>query len=96
MITISSNMEEIVKKTAERLYNLIYDKNKVLDKQILIYKPVPAPISKINNKYRWRIIMKCKFDNIMIRVINETLDEFNKNKIKNTRITVDVNPSSMM
>ena len=40
--------------------------------------------------------MTCKFDNIMIRVINETLDEFNKNKIKNTRITVDVNPSSMM
>ena len=74
----------------------MFKKNMGEIKNVQIFKPVPAPISKIKNRYRWRIIAKCKLNNSIIDVLNKTLDDYYKLKNKNTRITVDVNPNSMM
>ena len=59
---------------------------------MLIYKPVPSPIDKIKNKYRWRIIIKCKLNNKIIDYINSSI-EIKKNY--GVKIIVDVNPNSM-
>lgn len=55
--------------------------------------PVPAPIDKIKNKYRWRLIIKGKVNNSMIDCINLSLNSIKENK--NTSITVDINPNNM-
>ena len=69
----------------------------IISNEYIIYKPVPSPINKIKNKYRWRIIIKCKkFNSKMIDSINYALNETNKLKITDTRIIVDVNPNNMM
>ena len=49
---------------------------------------------KIQNKYRWRIVIKGKVTKNLIEAINYAL-----NKIKNPTdmtISVDINPNSMM
>jgi len=59
----------------------------------IVYEPVPSPIDKIKNKYRWRIIIKGKVNNSMINAINLA---FNGTEIfKKTSITVDINPNNM-
>ena len=59
-----------------------------------VYKPMPAPIDKIKNKYRWRMIIKAKLSGKLLDCINFAI---NNQKIKNgTSIIVDINPSSMM
>lgn len=92
LIGISSKDEEHVKKVANKLYKTLNQ----IENGYMLYKPVPSPINKIKNKYRWRIILKCKFNNKMIDTINYALDEVKKLKLTDTRIIVDVNPNNMM
>ena len=94
VVGISGEKEE-VKKQAEFLYKQLYAKIKKYNINLALYSPRPAPIDKIKNKYRWRIILKGDFDepinNMMGEVLKEVYAKGNK-----ARIVVDVNPSSMM
>lgn len=95
VIGISGEKEDEVKKQAELLYKQLYAKIKRCNINLALYSPRPAPIDKIKNKYRWRIILKGNFDepinNMMGEVLKEVYAKGNK-----ARIVVDVNPSSMM
>ena len=77
--------------TATQIYdNLVkQNENNIME----IYKPMPAPIDKIKNRYRWRIIIRCRFSNTIIDKVNDSIIDI---KGVNTRITVDVNPNSMI
>ena len=57
---------------------------------------MPAPIDKIQNKYRWRMIIKGNMDETINLAINECLKDVYDKNIKDIRITVDVNPNNMM
>ena len=63
MIGISSVSEQEVEKASKKIYELINKENIKYKTKIEVYRPVVAPISKIKNKYRWRIIIKCKLNN---------------------------------
>lgn len=95
VVGISGEKEDEVKKQAEFLYKQLYAKIKKYNINLALYSPRPAPIDKIKNKYRWRIILKGDFDepinNMMGEVLKEVYAKGNK-----ARIVVDVNPSSMM
>ena len=84
------NKNQIV-STATQIYdNLVkQNENNIME----IYKPMPAPIDKIKNRYRWRIIIRCRFSNTIIDKVNDSIIDI---KGVNTRITVDVNPNSMI
>lgn len=95
MFGISGEVEEIVSKTAEKLYRNL--KEQIEKEQIIanVLKPLPAPIDKIKNRYRWRIIIKAKVNDKLIEIINECL--YNKEILKNNaRIIADINPINMM
>lgn len=56
-----------------------------------------APISKIKNKYRWRIIIKCKDKDRLVEMLTQASDEFRSNKGKNdVELSVDINPFNML
>jgi primosomal protein N' len=59
----------------------------------MVFEPVPAPIDKIKNKFRWRVIIKGKVNSSMIEAINLSLKGIEN--LKNTTITVDINPNNM-
>ena len=50
---------------------------------------------KIKNKYRWRIIMKCKVTSRVLDIINFCLEDEKIKKSKDTSIVIDINPSTM-
>ena len=80
----------------KRWLGIVYNKMKsVADEAILVYKPVPAPIDKIKNKYRWRMIVKCKVNSKILDIINYSIQDEKISKIKNTSIIVDINPNNM-
>lgn len=95
MFGISGEVEEKVSKTAEMLYKNL--KEKIEKEEIIanVLKPLPAPIDKIKNRYRWRIIIKAKVNDKLIDIINECL--YSKEILKNNaRIIADINPTNMM
>ena len=78
-------------KTAMQIYDSLIKQN--VDGKMAIYKPMPSPIDKIKDRYRWRIIARCKFSNTVIDRINNSLKNINS---ANTRVMIDVNPNSMI
>ena len=85
------NIEEI-----KKLSNIVYKKIKSINSETInIYKPVSSPIDRIKNKYRWRIIIKCKLNSKMLDIINYALEDEKIKKNKNISIIVDINPNSM-
>ncbi len=92
---ISGENEEDVKNTS----NLLYEEIKGILSDIEnanISKPMPAPIDKIKNKFRWRIILKGIITEELISLINEKLDNIYKSSSNKTRIIIDINPTNML
>lgn len=91
-IGINSEDKEEVEKASKEIYNILENNN---DGSMKIFNAMPAPIDKIKNKYRWRIIAKCKLNNKIIDIINNSLEEYYQLKYKKTKVIVDINPNNM-
>ena len=64
---------------------------------VTVFSAIPAPIEKIQNKIRWRIIAKGKVTNDVIIIINKCLKNlYDMKNVRKTNIIVDVNPNNMM
>ncbi len=62
-----------------------------------ILGPARSPLSKIKNKYRWRIIIKCNDKDMLIKALSKVLDSFYNKKGRNAiDISVDINPVNML
>ena len=96
LIGFSSESEKEVQKTANSVH--LYLKNRVINENIgiILYKALPSPIDRIKNRYRWRILIKCKFSDDIINLLNDALEFSNTVRAKKTRITIDLNPNNMM
>ena len=91
---IKLEVSDFDENTAHGIINAIYDNLlKSNENNMQIYSPMPSPINKIKNRYRWRIIIKCILGNNIINKINLCVNSI---KISNnTRISIDVNSNSM-
>ena len=94
LIAFNSMSEEEIKLVSSKVYE--YLKIKLDDKKFQVLKPMPSPIDKIQNKYRWRIIIKGNVTEEANNVLNTCLKNFYELNYKNTRITIDVNPNNMI
>ncbi len=71
--------------------------NKYTDQKIIVLGPMPPRISKINNKFRYRIIVKCKNTKAFRKMISELLVEYGKSrKYNNVTVTADINPVNLI
>ena len=95
LIGLSSINYKEIERSAKLIFEDIKQKIKTKKLQIILYKPVPAPIDKIKNRYRWRIIIKCIIDEKLINEINNTIEKVT-NKKNTLRVIVDTNPSNML
>ena len=94
VIGFSSENEKRIKETSNFIYDILEQKSN--NEDLKIFKPMPAPIDKIQNKYRWRMIIKGNMDEDINDEINSCLKEVYNKNIKDIRIVVDVNPNNMM
>ena len=93
---LKQNLEN--RKINEKLNkeNCLEKKSKQVNKQELkIFKPMPAPIDKIQNRYRYRIIIKGVMEKEINEILNNYLREVYQKDLKDIRISIDVNPNSM-
>ena len=94
VIGFSSAKEEAIKRVSEFMYKSLQEK--IIREDFKVLRPMPSPIDKIQNKYRWRMILKGNIDNEINNIINKTLSEVYDQNVKDIRISVDVNPNNMM
>ena len=61
-----------------------------------IYKPMPSPIDKIQNRIRYRIIVKGNMNETANNILTIGLKQMYDKNMKNTKITIDINPNNMI
>ena len=96
MLGFTSESEIEIQKVANEVHTFLKNKIQTENIPIILYKPVPSPIDKIKNKFRWRIIIKCKFGEDIIGTINECIEQIFNGKNRNVSMIVDVNPNNML
>ena len=87
LLTSKAFLQQLKSLTAEK-----YKKEK-----IIVLGPMPPRISKMNNKYRYRLIIKCKNNKSFRNMISEMLISFGKDKkYSDVTVSVDINPESLV
>ena len=98
IIVVSSEEEEELEKKARKFYNILMaglSSGTNPNGNEFVSEPFKAPIYKINGRYRYQIFVKFNRKNItkVKNVIRKTMNEYKEKKI---RISVDVDPVSML
>ena len=98
IIVVSSEEEEELEKKARKFYNILMtglNSGTNPNGNEFVSEPFKAPIYKINGRYRYQIFVKFNRKNItkVKNVIRKAMNEYKEKKI---RISVDVDPVSML
>ncbi len=91
MVSFNSSNENEIKIVS----NFMYENLKENLNNYKIFKPMPSPIDKIQNRFRWRIIIKGIINNDTNEILNKCLRKAIDKNWKNTNITISVNPNNM-
>ena len=94
LINFNGLSESEIKKVSLEVYKYLME-NLNLD-EFKVMKPMPSPIDRIQNHIRWRMIVKGNMTADANQVFNNCLKLIYDKNYKNTRVTIDVNPNSMM
>ena len=96
VIDMSSKDIKELRKVSKDIH--AYLKRRVIDEKfgLLLYSPVPSPIEKIKNRFRMRILIKCKYDERINDLLKDSLNEFYKMKTVSARMAVELNPNNML
>lgn len=92
-VVVSGEDEQQVIKGAEALK---LDCHRDLPEQVEILGPAPAPLSKIKKRFRWHLAIKSPDIALAQQAIRLGLNKFEERRIPGLRVTVDVNPQSML
>ena len=93
LIGLNSYQELEIKKVSSKIYQ--YLEQRLNKEEFKVLRPMPCPIDKIQNRYRWRIIIKGKMTEEANEILNACLKEIYQENIRDTRIAIDVNPNNM-
>ena len=96
IIVVHFNSEQEAKIIQASKWIYEYLKKNLDQEQFSVFKPMPAPIDKIQNRIRWRMIIKGNMQSQANEVLNECLRKVYEKQWKNINIAIDVNPNSMV
>ena len=97
LLTISSPYEtELLKATtilAEKFSSIV--KEEYSDIPLIVFGPFEAPVYKVDNKYRMRMVVKCKLNKRSRSMFSLLLSDFSKSGTKELNLSIDFNPSTL-
>jgi primosomal protein N' (replication factor Y) len=65
--------------------------------KIIALGPMAARVSKISNKFRYRLILKCKNSTQFRKMMSELLKEFSAiNSFSDVSVYIDINPENIL
>lgn len=93
-ILISAPDPDLAEQTAERLTKTLA---RITDPKVLeVVGPAPAVLAKVQNRYRWNIILKCAKAGPLHKAVQTLLDLSQEWIDRRVMLQVDVDPVSLM
>ncbi len=94
VINLNGLNENEVIKQSNNIYTYMF--NNLNQEEYRVFKPMPSPIDKIQNRYRWRIIIKGNMTDRTNEMLNVFLNKIYQKDLKDINISISVNPNNMM
>ncbi|MCL2532113.1 MAG: primosomal protein N' [Oscillospiraceae bacterium] len=89
MLGVTGENEQLVKSGAKFLLDLV---KQYPGEKMIVLGPMPARVSRVNKKYRWRLLLKCRNSASFRRMVGEVLITFGKdNKFSDVTAYADMN-----
>ncbi|MDD6095020.1 MAG: primosomal protein N' [Clostridia bacterium] len=97
VLTLSSRDESLLAATAPELSGRLKEllAGEFSDVEAIVFGPFEAPVYKVQNTCRMRVIIKCRLSKRTRAMVRQLLYEFQKSGDKNLVISADFNPSSL-
>ncbi len=97
VMTVSSSVEVEVLKAAKKLADTLKDfsEHEFSDVPMIVFGPFEAPVYKVENKYRMRMILKCRLNKRSREMLSQIMIKFSKAGVKGLSLSVDLNPSNL-
>lgn len=97
LLTLACPDEGMLQNTTVALANRLKDllSGEYRDVPMVIFGPFEAPVYKVNETYRMRLIIKCKNNQRTRALLSGLLREFSGSSAKKVTLTVDLNPASV-
>lgn len=96
-IVVSSVNDKLAFEKAKELYTFLASRviNDAGDE--LLPGPIRAPISRLRNRYRWRLVIKCDSVERLATMLAAASDDFQSKRDRyDVELNMDINPASMM
>ena len=65
------------------------------DIPLIIFGPFETPVYKVENKYRLRIVIKCRLNKRSRELFATLIKNFTKADSKQVTVSIDLNPSNL-
>ncbi|NLU31933.1 MAG: primosomal protein N' [Clostridiaceae bacterium] len=95
MVMVSSTDNNRGWELINRLHGMLADKYGHHE-LMMISKPLRAPIFVIRGMMRWRIIIKHPSTSLMLQVLKDVTDMTDRMRLKETQVSVDIDPVNML
>lgn len=94
-VLFSGTLEDDVSKCAKAFSKYIAGRKAEFSK-VQLLGPTPATITKIKNKYRWRLLIKCENSDLLTKALVDARIKASQNKnYKDVSIVIDKNPNNI-
>ena len=97
LLTVSGASESEVLRAATLLSAMVQKKHteSYTDVELVVFGPFEAPVYRVDNKYRMRMVIKCKLTRRTLALFAEILTEFSIKIGKTIHLGIDFNPSGL-
>jgi primosomal protein N' len=86
LLRASTLLGESVKELAEGEYK---------DVELVTFGPFEAPVYRVDNRYRMRMVIKCRLQKRTLAMFADLLCSFSKKVGKKLTLSIDFNPSNL-
>ena len=94
LVCVSSQSREDAEDAINSIFKRIKEIiNNTPSIKVIILGPAPAAIPKVSNRYRYRMIIKCKNNSEFRKMLRNAIDIKRRNDVS---IAVDVNPETVI
>ena len=97
VLSVTSTSENDCSKCAVEIFEFLKKKttSDYKDVPIISFGPFEATVYKIDERYRMRIVLKCRRSKKLLALLGEVLTTFGTTKYKNVTCGVDINPTGI-
>ncbi|MBQ7660672.1 MAG: primosomal protein N' [Clostridia bacterium] len=97
VISVTAADEERCTRTALEVFEVLKSLSTAdfSDVPILSFGPFEAPVFKVSETYRMRLVLKCRRDKRLLELLRRVADRFTAPRYKGVGFGVDINPSSV-